>query len=311
MATSGFEFSYESTRGANVFDPRQAYEGFVSAYGDQLTLQNIRTFFLRAKACKLKMRVSNLPVITAGFGTLQLPLVNCYNNSGNEAGLLQTALTLRRVSGYLALFLLTHYGGSEPKRQALAESIINPIAAKKGIDWRIGVIPYLAIFPGTEMFMEEFEFYPLATAMYRIQKNELTSKFLDRLFKQKIGGVPASTWTQTRRDEINAAMAYLQKQKWEDKVSEVYDENVLSLLKEHGIADPRSGDITFTRPNGQGNFSMSIPISGSKPPSLSQSQQQGAGSSATAMIGLLDRINGQNIGGMTADQLLALINARR
>ncbi|AKO90201.1 nucleocapsid protein [Matruh virus] len=192
--------------GGAPFNPTEAYKKFINDHQGQLTLENINVFFLKAKEAKEMMKAKAKSTMTFSFGKLTITFKNTLHPANRHSVKAeQDDLTINRVSGFLALvILLTH---RDEKQKAKVEAIIkNPIAESKGVGWKDGPNVYLSFFPGTEMFMLEFKFYPLAVGLVRCHKEKMDTEYLKKPMRQMLtDGTRAQDWLANRIGEIRSA----------------------------------------------------------------------------------------------------------
>ncbi|AEZ35269.1 nucleocapsid protein [Taiassui virus] len=193
---------------ASTFNPDNQYIGFKKVFTVGLTYDQIRIFFLNGKKAKETLSKRSEETVTLNFGGWRIPIVNTHFPGNRNIDLADDALTLHRVSGYLARYLLEKVlSAQEPEKVIIKTRIINPIAASNGITWDDGYEVYLSFFPGSEMFLEAFKFYPLAIGIYKVQKGMMDVKFLEKTMRQKYAGLDATVWTQQKyTDVINALL---------------------------------------------------------------------------------------------------------
>ncbi|AVX48948.1 N protein [Apeu virus] len=232
MATPLFEFSVEE-RGQNssTFDPKQAYKSFVDEHREELTLENIRVFFLRANEAKQKLRKSSAKLANLKFGTWKVTVVNNHYPANTANTVADGELTLHRISGFLAKFVLDLYADTE-HRPEIEEKIINPIAESKGVTWAQSAKIYLAFFPGTEMFLHEFEMLPLAIYIYRAQKGEIDVSLLKKPLRQQYKNDTPDKWMKEKKVMIQSAVSRISKLPWG---TSGLSSQAKEFLKEFGI----------------------------------------------------------------------------
>ncbi|QLA47073.1 N [Cananeia virus] len=209
------EFEEEDfSAGRNAFVPDDAYAVFVNENSAQLTVDNIRIFFLRAYDAKQKLKKTEARAATLKFGTMKLVIMNNHNPAYTSSRLQPTDLTLHRVSGYLARFLKECITGNVAARIEIHKKIINPIAESVGITWENGDDVYLSFFPGAEMFLEKFKLLPLAIGIYRVQQKHMDADFLKKHLRQQYGDIPASQWMLTMKEDVKSALTLISKLPW-------------------------------------------------------------------------------------------------
>ncbi|AKO90191.1 nucleocapsid protein [Koongol virus] len=179
---------------SSTYDPRIQYEKFVAKYKEHLTINNAKIFFIKAAKAKSEMAKKKKSRMRIVFGTLDVELVNNHNPSEVQVRVEDEDLTLHRLSGYLALWILNQYKQTAAIREAIITIIINPISAKMGITWAQGAELYLSTLPGTEMFLSDFKLYPLAFTLVRIKRGEIPEVMAKKALRQQYEGKPSSRW---------------------------------------------------------------------------------------------------------------------
>nr|AED98378.1 nucleocapsid [I612045 virus] len=202
------EIDYHFTAGDDggaPFNPTAAYKEFVETHKDALNLGNIKIFFLKARQAKEIMRSKAKVEMTFTFGSLTLTFKNTHHPSNRHLTVDQDDLTINRVTGFLAYAVLLSH--REPKnRDSVEQTIINPIAESKGVTWKDGANVYLSFFPGTEMFMLEFKFFPLAVGLARCHKEKMDTEYLKKPMRQMLtDGTKAQVWLGAKIEEIRKA----------------------------------------------------------------------------------------------------------
>nr|WPF72396.1 nucleocapsid [Orthobunyavirus brazoriaense] len=241
--TQGFDFADDQPGDPQfVFDPRQAYQVFISTYGQGLQdLSAVRIFLSKARQCKLKMREKRIPQINTRFGALVLPLVNCHHPDFRQNRIPGTALTLRRVSGFIAMYIMFQYEVSPANRAIIERTIVNPIARAKNLDWDIGYKLYLSFLPGAEFYLLELDFFPLCIAMYRVKDGKLDEDFLDRIMAQQVEGMNQDLWTVKYEGLIEKSEKIVNNLQWKDKPAGRITQAGLEFLRKRGIAMRKYG----------------------------------------------------------------------
>nr|ATB56197.1 nucleocapsid [Mburo virus] len=193
-------------RADGSFDPRAGYINFMRDHGNEIAdLSNINAFLLNAKAAKERLATRQRKQVALKFGNWTVTVVNNHHKANTTNPVGPDDLTIGRISGYIAYYLLkTH---SEKKHKELIETtIINPIAESKGVTWDTPLI-YLSMIPGSEMFMDEFEFYPLAIGIVRCQRKEMDVEYLKKPMRQMLSdGLASSSWLVSSKDAIKGAV---------------------------------------------------------------------------------------------------------
>nr|ACE07176.1 N protein [Orthobunyavirus bwambaense] len=200
---------------ANEFDPDTGYLDFKNNYPGALNTNTARTFFLNAAKAKNVLRNKPDKKVNPKFGNWEVEVVNNHfpGNRNNPIG--KDDLTLHRISGYLARWILEEYKRDDESEKEIIEStVINPIAESNGIRWSDGAEIYLSFFPGTEMFLEPFKFYPLAIGIYRVKHKMMDAQFLKKALRQRYGKMTAEKWMSTKVKAIGEAVRNVEKLKW-------------------------------------------------------------------------------------------------
>ncbi|AKC42503.1 nucleoprotein [Guaroa virus] len=209
------EFFDVAQNATSTFNPELQYATFKRTNTTGLNYDNIRIFYLNGKRSKDTLSKRSEQSVVLNFGGWRVPVVNTHFPGNRNSPVLDDSFTLHRVSGYLARYLLERYlTVSAPEQAIIRSKIINPIAASNGITWEDGPEVYLSFFPGTEMFLETFKFYPLAIGIYKVQKKMMEAKYLEKTMRQKYAGLDASQWTQQKYNEINAALSVVSSLGW-------------------------------------------------------------------------------------------------
>ncbi|QLA46943.1 N [Lednice virus] len=208
-------FSDSDDVSRSSYNPAEEYDSFVDTYKEHLTVDNIRIFFLKAAEAKAQMAKVNNEVVEVHFGTLVLPLVNNHRVGRAQREVADSDLTLHRVSGYLARFVLDMYKRlrKSSEREAITSRIINPISAKMGFQWNVGPEIYLSTLPGTEMFLDAFKMHPLAFILLRVKKGEIKIEMAKKAMRQRYGDKEASVWLEEDIDTVRAAIKTVEKLK--------------------------------------------------------------------------------------------------
>ncbi|AGW82136.1 nucleocapsid protein [Caraparu virus] len=214
MSVPTFEFT-DDDRGptASSFDPQQAYNEFIGNHGENLSVDNVRIFFLRANEAKQKLRKSSAKIAMLKFGSWKVEVVNNHYPGNASNPVADNSLTLYRISGFLAKYTLELHNDSE-HRAEIEEKIVNPIAESKGVTWQAGAKIYLAFFPGTVMFLYEFEMLSLAIYLYRAQKDEIDPSLLKKPLRQKYKKDNPEKWMREKKVMIQGALGRIAKLPW-------------------------------------------------------------------------------------------------
>ncbi|QBH98894.1 N protein [Ness Ziona virus] len=191
--------------GLNPFNPAQAYNKFMSDHSQSMTIQNMNTFLVKAKQAKEMMRGRNKSEMTFTFGTWTLTLKNNHHPAHRNDRVTQDDLTINRVSGFIAYTVYRMY--QDPKnKDMLHAGIVNPIAESKGVTWSDGPRVYLSFLPGSEMFMLEFGFFPLAVGLARCHKENMDIEYLRKPMRQVLSdGTKPASWLGEKIADIKKA----------------------------------------------------------------------------------------------------------
>ncbi|QLA47020.1 N [Telok Forest virus] len=200
-----FAYGIGDDRPASTFNPNDRYVDFTTRYADQLNADNIRSFFLHARDAKSKMANINKDTVRFTFGTLNVELVNNYRPRVAKRVVFDHELTLYRVTGYLARFLLESIRADARWSEA-AVRIINPISAKLGLTWEAGADVYLSTLPGTEMFLGEFHYFPLAFLILRIKRGEIPAQMAAKALRQRVDGRLSAVWMADDVGQVEEAV---------------------------------------------------------------------------------------------------------
>nr|ALD52508.1 nucleoprotein [Keystone virus] len=205
-----------ASTGANGFDPDAGYVAFMANHGESISLSTVRIFFLNAAKAKAALTRKSERKATPKFGEWQVEIVNNHfpGNRNNPIG--NNDLTLHRISGYLARWVLEHFGEGEDESQKelIKSTVINPIAESNGIRWGNGVEIYLSFFPGTEMFLELFKFYPLTIGIYRVKHGMMDAQYLKKALRQRYGTLTADKWMAQKTSMITKSLKDVEQLKW-------------------------------------------------------------------------------------------------
>ncbi|AEZ35285.1 nucleocapsid protein [Cachoeira Porteira virus] len=200
---------------SSTFNPDVQYTNFKRKHTTGLTYDNIRVFYINGKLAKEKLSKRSEETITLDFAGWKVLVYNTHFSNNRGMAIPDEALTLHRLSGYLARYVLERYlSVQEAERLLITTKIINPIAASHGITWNDGPEVYLSFFPGAEMFLEAFKFYPLAIGIYKVQKKLMEAKYLEKTMRQKYAGLDAALWTQQKYAEVTNAVAVVSGLGW-------------------------------------------------------------------------------------------------
>ncbi|AAA87603.1 nucleocapsid protein [Germiston virus] len=191
----------------STFDPESGYTNFQRNYLPGVTLDQIRIFYIKGREIKNSLSKRSEWEVTLNLGGWKVPVLNTNFPGNRNNAVPDYGLTFHRISGYLARYLLGKYlAETEPEKLIMRTKIVNPLAEKNGITWESGPEVYLSFFPGAEMFLGTFRFYPLAIGIYKVQRKEMDPKFLEKTMRQRYLGIDAQTWTTTKLGEVEAAL---------------------------------------------------------------------------------------------------------
>nr|ACJ64917.2 nucleocapsid protein [Kairi virus] len=212
---SEIEFQDVAANTSSTFDPEAGYAAFKRRHTTGLNYDHIRIFFLNGKKAKDTLSKRSETTITLNFGGWKIPVVNTHFLENRNMPVPDDGLTLHRVSGYLARYLLDRvYSAGEPEKLKIKTTIINPIAASHGITWDDGEEVYLSFFPGSEMYLTTFKFYPLAIGIYKVQRKLMDPKYLEKTMRQRYMNLDASQWTQKHFSDVNSALTVVSGLGW-------------------------------------------------------------------------------------------------
>ncbi|QLA46986.1 N [Boraceia virus] len=238
--SSTVDFAFEDTGNVTQSDfvPDVGYTTFCIGRSNQLSLENIKIFFVNAGKLKMQMKSSLKPRIKAKFGTLEIEMVNTLNKALGQISLQPTDLTLHRASAFLARRALEMYhGGAADFQAAMRDQFVMPLAEVSGVQFKPEVPPelYIGFAPGAEFFMKLFKCYPLAIAVVRVKKGQMQPEFLAKCLRQRFGGAPPAEWMTTNAPAIKIATAMVEKFPMMRTASRPHVEKLLSEL---GLSTP-------------------------------------------------------------------------
>ncbi|WHS68134.1 nucleoprotein [Tai orthobunyavirus] len=205
-------FGYGDDRTTSSFNPTTQYLAFKDRYRTDLQPNNIRSFFLHARDTKRKMANINKEKVRVSFGSLTVELVNNHRPGNQNRVVLDHELTLYRLTGFLARFVLDSIAADASWAEG-ARVIVNPISAKLGLNWGHGGDIYLSTLPGTEMFLDVFHYYPLAFMILRIRRGEIPATMAKKALRQRVGGKLAAQWMAEDVDKVKAAVQKIEELK--------------------------------------------------------------------------------------------------
>ncbi|WMC17281.1 nucleoprotein [Yacaaba virus] len=197
------------------FDPNKGYAEFLRNHRKALDFPSIRNFFLSAPRAKASLKIRPDEQMRVRFENWSVDVHNNHFPTNRNNVISDSDLTLHRISGYLSRHILSEYeNGGTDTRELIERSIVNPIAESNGITWKSGPKIYLSFFPGTEMFLREFDFYPLALGIYRVQKKDMPAQFLKKTLRQRYGDKTADVWMVSHRAQISKALDFVSELPW-------------------------------------------------------------------------------------------------
>ncbi|QSV51824.1 N [Bobaya virus] len=202
-----FTFTDIGQRSTSTFDPELAYANFSRNMNKYLTVDVARVFFLNHKKAKDRLRATPKPVVNLTFGTATFQVANNHYPDFQNNPVTDGALTLHRLSGYLARWLMNQINlGGAPKKQEIFEKVIIPLAEIKGCSWSDGPALYLGFAAGAEMFLETFTFFPLAIEIQRVLKDKMDVTYMRKVLRQRYGNMTAEEWMSEKLEEVTAAV---------------------------------------------------------------------------------------------------------
>ncbi|AHY22356.1 nucleocapsid protein [Buttonwillow virus] len=202
---SEFIFNDVPQRSTSTFDPEAAYVAFEAQYRASLSVSVARIFFLNQKKAKDRLRQTSQPNVNLTFGQSVFPVVNNHFPQFQSNPVPDNGLTLHRLSGYLARWLMDQIRvGGSVREAEIRGAIVIPLAEIKGCTWNDGNAMYLAFAAGTEMFLQTFTFFPLAIEMQRVLKDGMDVNFMKKVIRQRYGTLTAEQWM---RQEVTAVTA--------------------------------------------------------------------------------------------------------
>ncbi|QLA47023.1 N [Tanga virus] len=211
---TSYDFAFDDNPKVEIkpFNPEAAFRAFELEHRN-ISVQDIRVFFLNAGKLKKTLKLCPKLEITARFGSWSVKIKNTINRSLGELVLSETDLTLHRISGYLALIVLRKATVEKQlERDMVKEHIVNPIAESQGVTWNNSKPEiYLSFFPGTEFFLKDFLMYPLAIGVTRVRRGLMTQEFLAKLLRQKFEGKDPNVWMVEKVNLVKNAVDELAK----------------------------------------------------------------------------------------------------
>nr|AAC55340.1 nucleocapsid protein [Tahyna virus]UEE94595.1 nucleocapsid protein [Orthobunyavirus tahynaense]ADC53402.1 N protein [Tahyna virus]ADC53404.1 N protein [Tahyna virus]ADC53406.1 N protein [Tahyna virus] len=205
-----------ASTGANGFDPDAGYVDFCIKHGEAINLHSVRIFFLNAAKAKAALARKPERKASPKFGEWQVEVVNNHFPGNRNNPIDNNDLTIHRLSGYLARWVLEQFKENEDaaQRELIKTTVINPIAESNGIRWDNGAEIYLAFFPGTEMFLETFNFYPLTIGIYRVKQGMMDPQYLKKALRQRYGSLTADKWMSQKTTAIAKSLKDVEQLKW-------------------------------------------------------------------------------------------------
>nr|QYW05746.1 MAG: nucleoprotein [Peribunyaviridae sp.] len=64
------------------------------------------------------------------------------------------------------------------------------------------------------MFLDKFNFYPLAIGIYRVKKGMMDAQFLKKTLRQRYDGQTADQWMQSKTEDVMRAVRVLESLPW-------------------------------------------------------------------------------------------------
>nr|AII99849.1 nucleoprotein [Ngari virus] len=209
------EFHDVAANTSSTFDPEVAYANFKRIYTTGLSYDHIRIFYIKGREIKTSLAKRSEWEVTLNLGGWKITVYNTNFPGNRNNPVPDDGLTLHRLSGFLARYLLEKMlKVSEPEKLIIKSKIINPLAEKNGITWNDGEEVYLSFFPGSEMFLGTFRFYPLAIGIYKVQRKEMEPKYLEKTMRQRYMGLEAATWTVSKLTEVQSALTVVSSLGW-------------------------------------------------------------------------------------------------
>ncbi|AHY22348.1 nucleocapsid protein [Facey's Paddock virus] len=196
-----FVFNDVPQRATSTFDPEAAYVAFENRFRANLTVDVARIFFLNQKKAKDRLAKTARATVDITFGGVVFPVVNNHYPEYQRNPVPDDGLTLHRLSGYLARWLIDQCNASPVRMTEIRTKVIIPLAEVKGCTWNDGASMYLGFAAGAEMFLQSFTFYPLVIEMQRVLKDGMDVNFMRKVLRQRYGTKTAEQWM---RDDIVA-----------------------------------------------------------------------------------------------------------
>nr|CAM98681.1 nucleocapsid protein [Ilesha virus] len=209
------EFHDVTANTSSTFDPEVAYANFKRIHTNGLNYDHIRIFYIKGREIKTSLAKRSEWEVTLNLGGWKISVYNTKFPGNRNNPVPDDGLTLHRLSGFLARYLLEKMlKVSEPEKLIIKSKIINPLAEKNGITWYDGEEVYLSFFPGSEMCLGTQDFYPMAIEFYQVQRKEMEPKFLEKTLKQRSLGLEPSTWTISQLVKLQSALTVVSGLGW-------------------------------------------------------------------------------------------------
>nr|APC23086.1 nucleocapsid [Gan Gan virus] len=216
MADNDFIFDDDSTT-VSTFDPNAGYKYFMSGTVE-LNLPSVNAFFKNAAKVKQQMRLKSKKKITMQFKDMIVEITNNNYPGYQNNQLANNDLTVHRLSGYLAKYVIEEYSEAQQagnrKQADIWKGVINPIALSHGVTWEHGHLIYMSFAPGAEMFMDTFSFYPLAIGIFRAKQDPEQAQYLKKALRQRYNGQKAEVWMQKNQKDVQQAVEEVTKLPW-------------------------------------------------------------------------------------------------
>nr|CAM97977.1 nucleocapsid protein [Bozo virus] len=209
------EFNDVAANTSSTFDPEAAYANFKRVHTTGLTYDHIRIFYIKGSEIKTSLAKRSEWEVTLNLGGWKITVYNTNfpgnrNNPSPDDG-----LTLHFFCGFLAKSLLEKMlKVSAPEKLIIKSKITSPLAEKNGITWNDGEEVYLSFFPGSEMFLGTFHFYPLPIGIYQGLRRDLEPKYFGKTLRLMYMGLEASSWTVSKLTEGQSALTVVSGLGW-------------------------------------------------------------------------------------------------
>ncbi|AXP32060.1 nucleocapsid protein [Sedlec virus] len=229
---NAFEFTDVARANQNTFVPTDGYNNFIAIHGQHLNPAVVRIFFVNQKKAKAALAKTTAKKVSLKFGDLRVDVVNNHYAGDTVTSVGDNDLTLHRLSGYLALWTLKSVQTSPAFKLDAEQNIVLPLAEVKGCTWNNGASMYLAFAPGAEMFLKEFEFFPLAIDIQRVLIDKMEVQYMRKTLRQRYGEMTAEQWMKEKLSNVKLALAAVQKLPW---AASGFSAAARAFLKEFGI----------------------------------------------------------------------------